>query len=188
MQKIIQWMMAAILICGTTVFTACSSGDDDDVKDNELTIEKLAGVWVTDYSQSGTEGDLSWNRVVEDYKFNADGTGYYECYRLNGEKYVGATSVRDNGTLHFTINGYTVTITGDDNNMKQTLTYTDGKLTVVNGQFSKATAEQQALVNQLYAEWSGGNTGEGGEGDNTLKDVGGNVDINNGGGGVNNVR
>ena len=35
---------------------------------------------------------------------------------------------------------------------------------------------------------NGANTGEGGEGDNTLKDVGGNVDINNGGGGVNDVR
>ena len=28
MQKIIQWMMAAILICGTTVFTACSMEDN----------------------------------------------------------------------------------------------------------------------------------------------------------------
>ena len=157
MQKIIQWMMAAILICGTTVFTSCS--DDDANKDSELTIEKLVGVWVTDYSQSGTEGDLSWNRVVEDYKFDADGTGYYECYRLDGEKYVDASSVRDNDSLHFTINGNTVTITGDKNNMKQTLTYADGKLTVQGKTLQKATTGQQTLVNQLYAEWSGGNSG-----------------------------
>ena len=128
MKKIMHWMLAAILICGVTAFTSCS--DDDANKDNDLTIEKLVGVWVTDYSQSGTEGDLSWNRVVEDYKFDADGTGYYECYRLDGEKYVDASSVRDNDSLHFTISGNTVTITGDKNNMKQTLTYADGKLTV----------------------------------------------------------
>ena len=150
-------MIAATLICGTTVFTACSSGDDD-VKDNELTIEKLVGVWVTDYSQSGTKGDLSWNRVVEDYKFDADGTGYYECYRLDGEKYVDASSVRDNDSLHFTINGNTVTITGDENNMVQTLTYADGKLTVQGKTLQKATTEQQTLVDQLYADCSGGNS------------------------------
>ena len=29
MQKIFQWMLAAILICGASVFTACSSNDDN---------------------------------------------------------------------------------------------------------------------------------------------------------------
>ena len=29
MKRLLQWMIAATLICGTTVFTACSSGDDD---------------------------------------------------------------------------------------------------------------------------------------------------------------
>ena len=147
-----------ILVVGAFAFTACSSSDDD-VKDNELTIEKLVGVWVTDYSQSGTEGDLSWNRVVEDYKFDADGTGYYECYRLDGEKYVDASSVRDNDSLHFTISGNTVTITGDKNNMKQTLSYADGKLTVQGKALQKATADQVAFIHQLYAEWQGGNAG-----------------------------
>ena len=33
-------------------------------------------------------GDLTWTRVIEVYLFRADGTGYYECYLLNGENYV----------------------------------------------------------------------------------------------------
>ena len=78
MKRLLQWMIAATLICGTTVFTACSSGDDNENKPPVVQPDQP-----------------------------------------------------------------------DDN---------------------------------------GANTGEGGEGDNTLKDVGGNVDINNGGGGVNDVR
>lgn len=39
MKKMIQWMMAAILICGATVFTACSS--DDDKNDSKPTKKGL---------------------------------------------------------------------------------------------------------------------------------------------------
>ena len=157
-------MLAAILICSATIFTSCS--DDNAKKDNDLTMDKLVGVWVADYSQSGTEGDLSWNRVVEDYYFSSDGTGYYECYRLDGDKFVKATSVRDNGVLHFTIStsssgaGGVVTITGDKNKMKQTLTYADGKLTALNIQFNKATPDQVAFIYELYADWQASNSGD----------------------------
>lgn len=170
----------------TMMLSACS--DDDANKDNELTIEKLVGVWVTDYSQSGTEGDLSWNRVVEDYKFDADGTGYYERYLLDGELLVAVKAVRDDDTFHYAISGNTVTITGDKNNMKQTLTYADGRLTVQGKTLQKANTELQALVIQLYAKWSGGNSGGDDEDNNNLNNVSGNVDIHNGGGGVNDVR
>ena len=55
MQKIIQWMMAAILICGTTVFTACSSGDDD-VKEPPVQPEQPED----DGGNSGTEGEITY--------------------------------------------------------------------------------------------------------------------------------
>ena len=55
MQKIIQWMMAAILICGTTVFTACSSGDDD-VKEPPVQPEQPDD----DGANSGTEGEVTY--------------------------------------------------------------------------------------------------------------------------------
>ncbi len=174
------------LLCGAVLFAACSK---DDGKETEtLTAQKLAGLWVMDNAERKTEGDMVWTHVVEDYQFNTDGTGFYECYRLDGSVFVNATSVRDNGALHFTISGNTVTITGDTNNMTQTLTYSDGKLVTAQGKvLKKATAEQQTLVDQLYADWQGANSGSGDD-NNGLNDVNGNVDVNNGGGGVNEVR
>ena len=50
---------------------------------------------------------------VEDYQFNADGTGYYERYCLDDELLVAVKAVRDDDTFHYTIDGYTITITGD---------------------------------------------------------------------------
>ena len=174
------------LLCGAVLFATCSK--DDEKETETLTAQKLAGLWVMDNAERKTDGDMVWTHVVEDYQFNTDGTGYYECYRLDGNIFVNATSVRDNGALHFTISGNTVTITGDTNNMTQTLTYSDGKLVTAQGKvLEKATAEQQTLVDQLYADWQGANSGSGDD-NNDLNDVNGNVDVNNGGGGVNEVR
>ena len=85
--------MAAALICGTVMFTSCK---DDNVVE-ALTAEKLVGLWVTDYAESGSNGELSWTRVVEAYRFNDDGTGYYESYQLDGNRLVMVKSVRDIG-------------------------------------------------------------------------------------------
>ena len=162
-------MIAATLICGTTVFTACSSGDDD-VKDNDLTIEKLAGVWYANYADDQTEGDQHWTRVVEDYKFNTDGTGYLEYFQIDGNKLVDALFVRDNDKLRYTISGNTVTIAPEGMDFTFDLNYVDGKLFTDNGgsptpivQYSKATAAQQLEVDQLYAEWKGGNSASDGD-------------------------
>ena len=187
MRKIFQWAMAAALICGISFAAAsCSKDDGDNVE--ALTAEQLAGLWVTEYAESGTDGERTWTRALEDYRFNADGTGYYESYLLDGQKFVKATAVRDKGTLHFTISGNTVTVKGDENNMTQTLTYADGKLTAQGRTWQKATAEQQTLVNQLYGDWQASNSDTGKTDDSKLENVDGNVDINNGGGGVNTVR
>ena len=186
MKRLFQWLLAAILICSTSVITACSK--DDEKKSEDVTPAKLAGFWVTDNAESGTDGEASWTRVVEDYLFYADGTGYYESYQLDGSKYVKAKSVRDNGTLHFTVSGNTVTVKGDENNMTQTLTYADGKLTAQGKTWQKATLEQQALVNQLYGDWQAANSASQDTDDSKFENVDGNVDINNGGGGVTDVR
>ena len=41
-----QWMMAAILICGATVFTSCSKGDNP-VNPADILAEKIIGKWMT---------------------------------------------------------------------------------------------------------------------------------------------
>ena len=180
--------MAAALICCISFAAASCSKDDDEKNIEDLTPQTLAGLWVTDYAESGTDGERTWTRAVEDYRFNADGTGYYESYLTDAGKFVKATSVRDYGTLHFTISGNTVTVKGDRSNKTQTLTYADGKLTAQGKNLLKATAEQQALVDQLYADWQGANSGDDDDNNNGLNDVNGNADVNNGGGGVNEVR
>ena len=187
MKKIFQWAMAAALICGISFAAAsCSKDDGDNVE--ALTAEQLAGLWVTEYAESGTDGERTWTRALEDYRFNADGTGYYESYLLDGQNYASAVLVRDEGALHFTITGSTVSITDDKTSSHWTLTYADGKLTAQGRTWQKATAEQQTLVEQLYGEWQKANSGDDDDKNNNLNDVNGNVDVNNGGGGVNVVR
>ena len=147
--------------------TACSSSDDDDKKVDDLTVQQLAGLWVADYAENKTEGDLTWTRVVEDYLFRADGTGYYECFLLNGDNYAGAESARGEdgeGEFHYTISGNTVTVTIDKTGEKWTMSYADGKLTDPERiAFQKATTAQQTLVEWLYSEWQGMNSGEEGD-------------------------
>ena len=88
--KKISWMLTAILMCGSMAFVGCSSDDDDKNNSSEqapknLTMEVLKGLWVADYAESGTEGDLEWTRTVEAFQFNEDKTTYHESFQLNGE-------------------------------------------------------------------------------------------------------
>ena len=46
MNKIMQWMLAAILICGATTFTSCSSNDDNPATPDLNLSEKIIGKWV----------------------------------------------------------------------------------------------------------------------------------------------
>ena len=183
------WILVALL-----TLTACSSDDNNEKEVENLTAEMLAGLWVSDYAEEGTEGGVSWTRVIESYQFKSDGTGYYECYLLDDQNLAAAEWTRDNCSFRFTISGNTVTIfdqTGDT--WPMTYDVSDGKqpqLTDDEGfSVTKATTEQQTLVNQLYADWQGMNSGEEEEEEvQDLNDVDGNVDLNNGGGGVNEVR
>ena len=165
MKKII-WIITVALL----TLTACSSDDDNkqEPKD-ELTVEKLAGLWVAEYDQSATEDGITWTHVVEDFLFRANGTGYWEIYLLDANKLVGADGNRDTDATHYTISGNTVNITIDNSIIECTLTYANGKLTDPEGTvYHKATTEQQTTIEQLYAEWKGMNSGQGGE-DDTVK-------------------
>ena len=47
MKKMIQWMMAAILICGATVLTSCSKNDDNPAQPDLNVGEKIIGKWMS---------------------------------------------------------------------------------------------------------------------------------------------
>ena len=164
-----------LLTVGMLLFTACGSDDDGNKKDDTLTPQKLAGLWAADYAENKTDGDLTWTRVVADYLFRADGTGYYECFLLDGDNYVGAESARGEdgeGDFHYTISGNTVTVTIDKTGEKWTMTYADGKLSDPERiAFQKATTAQQTLVEQLYGEWQKANSGTKDDGTTVKTDV-----------------
>ena len=44
MKNLLQWMMAAIFVCGASVFTSCSDDKDSDI---ENLSEKIIGKWIT---------------------------------------------------------------------------------------------------------------------------------------------
>ena len=153
------WILVALL-----TLNACSSDDNDEKKGDALNVEKLAGLWVSDYAEEGTDGNVTWTRILESYQFKSDGTGYYESYLLDGQDLAVAEWTRDNCSFRFTISGNTVTIidqTGDT--WPMTYDVSDGKqpqLTDDDGiSVTKATTEQQTLVDQLYADWKAANSG-----------------------------
>ena len=105
MKKFFSWMMAAILICGTTtVFSACSS-DDDGINTDEITMSDIAGKWkltdakispedisaefelgtVSNFREDGTfissDGDTYAWTVSGNTIIISDG-GYYETYTI----------------------------------------------------------------------------------------------------------
>ena len=45
MKKLIQWVLAATLICGASVFTACTSDNSDNPTGSSLA-EKIQGKWM----------------------------------------------------------------------------------------------------------------------------------------------
>ena len=47
MKKMMNWVLAAILICGATVFTSCLSSEDNPVNPVDNLSEKIIGKWIT---------------------------------------------------------------------------------------------------------------------------------------------
>ena len=75
MRKIFQWVLAATFICGTSVFTACTSNDDNPAVDDGLA-EKVLGKWI----HTDTDGEAVTTDMKSVYTFEKNGDalkGYY---------------------------------------------------------------------------------------------------------------
>ena len=68
MKKIINWVLAAIFICGASAFTSCSNNDDNPVVDNSLA-EKIVGKWIL----ADTDGEAVTTDMKSVYTFTKDG-------------------------------------------------------------------------------------------------------------------
>ena len=162
----IQWALAAALICGASVFTACTSDDDNPVNPTTPPTELLYQ-WITDYEEEDTEGDgVTVDHAVKVYEFFDDGTGYYECYLLNnGELEFVEYARGENGDFTYTVSGNQVTITlideFDEQEPTWTLTFADGQLTDPDGRvYRHSTEAERKQILEWYVEWHGGNTGD----------------------------
>ena len=76
-KKIFNWMLAAILICGTSVFTSCTN-EDNTVLPTQQELEKnVIGLWYEEFEYEGmTEDGKPFNRALIAVEAKADHTGY----------------------------------------------------------------------------------------------------------------
>jgi len=72
------WMLSAILICGASVFTACTANEDNPVNPNQQGLEEsLVGLWYEDFDyEDVTEGGKPFNHALIAVETKADHTGY----------------------------------------------------------------------------------------------------------------
>ncbi len=151
------WVLAATMICGASVFASCSHDDNEVVVNFDPT--EIQKQW---YCETPTDEDDPvyedeyYNRQVFVYEFFKDGTGYFEFYDLNDDKVVLSFSTRNyEGSFHYTISGNTITIKFDaEGTGGWKLTYADGKLTdMFPHTYAPSTPEQQAQTLKWCEEW-----------------------------------
>ena len=163
MKKIMQWVLAATLICGASVLTSCSKVDTPSTPDTEVLEQSLVGLWWDEYEYADvTEAGVPFSRVLLAVKADADHTG---CIYLGvlgdtsdepiavygGPQDAGFTwRLLDNGSIVIsdptTGENYSLARTRDESdssygdNMTDvsstSLNYSDGNLTVTNGSHS----------------------------------------------------
>ena len=97
------WVLAAILVCSSSVFSSCSSNDDNPVVDNSLS-EKIVGKWI----HTDTDGEAVTTDMKSVYTFAKDGTALKGFYSM---------SMTESGVWAYhqetdvTVNGNNITLT-----------------------------------------------------------------------------
>ena len=107
MKKYLNWMLAAILICGASVFTSCSSNDDNPVKPVEPDLnvaEKIIGKWML--AENDGETALTNEKTV--VTFLSATKAYQSVSRVNYDETVPKWRAKEECDM--TIDGNTVTL------------------------------------------------------------------------------
>ena len=160
------WVLATILICGASVFTACSSNDDNPAPIDISSMEQsLVGLWWDEYEYADvTETGVPFSRVLLAVVANADHTG---CIYLG--VFDDKRRLQADGTLLLgdpaTGKTYALARTrgadggsygeGATDVSNTSLTYTGGSVTMTNGSYSgtlaKADAETAANITKTLS-------------------------------------
>ena len=162
--RIMQWVLAAaLIISGLGMLSSCEKFEEAN--------HDILCQWICDRAEEGISArtGLEYNRVVEVYEFFENGTGYYECYLLNGDELLSANYVRgENGNFRYDVKGdldlrstvakknahicLDLTIFLLDRSWTPwTVRYADGLITDgEGGVFTPATEAQREQILQLY--------------------------------------
>jgi len=175
MKNFVLLIIAAITICGATMFTSCSPVDNPATQQEEETLKaKLVGQWIIEM----TADEVKTAGVVKDVtlpaegdtfvyicQFDTDGTGWQEFNILKDGDLVGQSFTRYDSEFSYMMSADgKVAVKFEDNDKQalafsfdgKTLKHTDGdKVTIL----VSATTEQIQTYQMLSDEWHGGSAG-----------------------------
>jgi len=131
MRRIMQWVLAASLISGTSVFTSCSSDNDDNPATKPGANSQLVGQWYSDVS-GATYAAWTYGKAWQQTELKADGTGVTNIYYLNNDDAV----ARERYSFTYTATEGVLTMDIAERNTKTTARYavSEGKLLLTEGE------------------------------------------------------
>ena len=147
------WMLAAILviICGTSVFTSCTSDNDDNPSPESGANGELVGQWYSDVS-GDTYAAWTYGKAWQQTELKADGTGVTNIYYLSGDKAV----AREHYSFTYTATDGVLTMDIAERNTKTTARYavSNGKLTMTEGDHQLAMQKMDDAKAKDFDAWS----------------------------------
>ena len=146
-----QWVLAASLISGASVFTSCSSDNDDNPSPESGANSELVGQWYSDVS-GATYAAWTYGKAWQQMEFNADGTGTTSIYYLNNDDAVG----RERYSFTYTAKEGVLTMDIAERNTKTTARYavSDGKLTMMEGDHQLAMQKMDDAKAKDFDAWN----------------------------------
>ena len=146
-----QWVLAATLICGTSVFNSCSSDNDDNHVPEPGANSELVGQWYSDVS-GATHAAWTYGKAWQQTELKSDGTGVTNIYYLSGDNAV----AREHYSFTYTATDGVLTMDIAERNTKTTARYavSDGKLTLTEGDHQLAMQKMDDVKAKDFDAWN----------------------------------
>ena len=145
------WMLVAILICGKSVFTSCTSDKDDNPVPESGASGELVGQWYSDVSGT-THAAWTYGKAWQQTELKTDGTGTTSIYYLNNDDAVG----RERYSFTYTATDGVLTMDIAERNTKTTARYavSDGQLLLTEGDSKTAMQKMDDVKAKDFDAWS----------------------------------
>ena len=144
-----QWVLAATLICGTSVFNSCSSDNDDNHVG--ASDELVVGQWYSDVS-GDTYAAWTYGKAWQQTELKADGTGVTNIYYLDGDVAV----AREHYSFTYTATDGLLTMDIAERNTKTTARYavSEDKLLLMEGEGQTVMQKMDEAKAKDFDEWN----------------------------------